>query len=132
VLLNRLFVLFAPTYTPPVVYTLPSTASFCPGRVVPIPTFPVDTSINIYSLVPSYNLVSSVISPPSLKVVVAKLNPFPAEYVVFVSVAFIVIESALSFVVIDTFVPATNVNVSVNESATTLFCPDTANVLNSC
>ena len=35
-----------------------------------------------------------------------------------------------ALVVIDIFVPATNVNVSVAESATTLVCPDTAIVLN--
>ena len=38
--------------------------------------------------------------------------------------------SPLALVVIDMFVPATNVKVSVAESATILDCPDTAIVLN--
>ena len=43
--------------------------------------------------------------------------------------AFIVIVSVPSSVVIVTFDPATKVNVSVEESATTLFCPSTAIVV---
>ena len=42
-----------------------------------------------------------------------------------------VIVSLLAFVVMVMFVPPTNVRLSVEESATTLSCPDTAIVLNT-
>ena len=68
--------------------------------------------------------------PPKLKVVEDKVKPLPAEYVVFVSVEVIVIASVVALVVIDTFVPATNVKVSEFESVTTSLCPETEIVLN--
>ena len=48
----------------------------------------------------------------------------------FVFVEAIVTVSEVAFVVSVTLLPAANVNVSDVESATTLFCPDTAIVLN--
>ncbi len=56
-------------------------------------------------------------------------NPFPAEYVVLVSVPLIVISSLAELVVIVIFEPAIKVTVSLFESADTVFCPETAKFL---
>ena len=64
-------------------------------------------------------------SPPSCGDVslTTSLIPPPTPLAAMVTV------SVLSLVVIVTLLPAANVNVSVAESATTLFCPETAIVL---
>ena len=67
-------------------------------------------------------------APLSVSTVPFSARPWPATYVVLLSVALIVMLSAPASVVMVTFVPATSVSVSVVPSATTLLCPETASV----
>ena len=69
-------------------------------------------------------------APTKLRVVAAVDSAEPSSCTVIAeAVAAIVIESAELSVVSVIPLPATNVRVSVVLSATTLFCPETANVL---
>ena len=78
------------------------------------------------------SVTSALLSIPSSFVLSASVKLFfvrplsPTEYVVLVSVAEIVTESDVAFVVIVTLEPAINDKVSVVVSAATVVCPDTA------